>query len=92
MSVRHFNYRRRRHGISQRARITLGAALGGTILLQMIYPLVSGDTLRIITIATIYTGATAMVLHAYLSFGRKYASRYLLFTALFGYFIELLVV
>lgn len=90
MSVRHYNYRRRRQGISQRARLTLGAALGGTILLQMMYPLVSGTTLQVITIATIYIGAIAMVLHAYLSFGRKYASRYLLFTALFGYFIELL--
>ncbi len=90
MSVRHYNYRRRRHGISQRARFTLGTALALTILLQMIYPLVSGETLRIITIATIYVGATAMVLHAYLSFGAKYASRYLILAALFGYFIELL--
>lgn len=90
MSVRHYNYRRRRQGMSQRARMTLGAALALTILLQMVYPLVSGTTLQVITIATIYVGATAMVLHAYLSFGFKYASRYLLLAALFGYFIELL--
>lgn len=90
MSVRHYNYRRRRQGMSQRARMTLGAALALTILLQMIYPLVSGTTLQVITIATIYVGATAMVLHAYLSFGFKYASRYLILAALFGYFIELL--
>ena len=76
--------------MSQRARMTLGAALALTILLQMIYPLVSGTTLQVITIATIYVGATAMVLHAYLSFGFKYASRYLILAALFGYFIELL--
>ena len=76
--------------MSQRARMTLGAALALTILLQMVYPLVSGTTLQVITIATIYVGATAMVLHAYLSFGFKYASRYLLLAALFGYFIELL--
>lgn len=90
MSVRHYNYRRRRQGMSQRARITLGAALALTILLQMVYPLVSGTTLQVITIATIYVGATAMVLHAYLSYGLKYASRYLILAALFGYFIELL--
>lgn len=90
MSVRHYNYRRRRQGMSQRARMTLGAALALTILLQMVYPLVSGTTLQVITIATIYVGATAMVLHAYLSFGFKYASRYLVLAALFGYFIELL--
>jgi uncharacterized membrane protein len=76
--------------MSQRARITLGAALALTILLQMVYPLVSGTTLQVITIATIYVGATAMVLHAYLSYGFKYASRYLILAALFGYFIELL--
>ena len=76
--------------MSQRARMTLGAALALTILLQMVYPLVSGTTLQVITIATIYVGATAMVLHAYLSFGFKYASRYLILAALFGYFIELL--
>lgn len=90
MSVRHYTRRHRRHGISQRARITLGAVLALTILLQMSYPLISGEALRIITIATIYCGATAMVLHAYLSFGMKYASRYLIIVALFGYFIELL--
>ena len=90
MSVRHYNYRRRRHGISQRARFVLGAFLALTILLQMVYPLVSGNTLQIITILTIYVGATSMVLHAYLSYGMKYASRYLILAALFGYFIELL--
>lgn len=90
MSVRHYNYRRRRHGISQRARLVLGAVLALTILLQMVYPLVSGTALQIITIATIYVGATSMVLHAYLSYGMKYASRYLILAALFGYFIELL--
>jgi putative membrane protein len=90
MSVRHYNYRKRRLGISQRARVTLGIAIGLTILLQMSYPLVSGTTLQIVTIATIYIGATAMVLHAFLSYGIKYAWRYLLFAALFGYFIELI--
>lgn len=90
MSVRHYNYRRRRHGISQRARLVLGTVLALTILLQMAYPLVSGTTLQVITIVTIYVGATSMVLHAHLSYGMKYASRYLVLAALFGYFIELL--
>jgi uncharacterized membrane protein len=90
MSIRHYTPRRRRHGISQRARLTLGAALGSTIALQISYPLISGDALALITIVTVYMGALAMVLHAYLSFGIKYASRYLAIVALFGYFIELL--
>lgn len=90
MSIRHYTPRRRRHGISQRARVTLGSALALTILLQIAYPLTDGTLLQYITIATVYTGALAMVLHAYLSFGAKYAFRYLLIVALFGYFIELL--
>ena len=90
MSIRHYTPRRRRRGISQRARITLGATLALTILLQISYPLLDGEPLRIVTIATVLVGASAMVLHAYLSFGIKYASRYLIITALFGYFIELL--
>ena len=76
--------------MSQRARVTLGAVLGLTILLQMSYPLTDGELLRWITIATVLVGATSMVLHAYLSYGFKYASRYLIIVALFGYFIELL--
>lgn len=89
MSIRHYTPRRRRHGISQRARVTLGTTLALTILLQISYPLVSGKTLEVITIATVYMGALAMVLHAYLSYGFKYAWRYLVSVALFGYFIEL---
>ena len=90
MSIRHYTPRRRRRGISQRARVVLGGTLATTILLQMLYPLVDGTVLQYITIATVYVGALAMLLHAYLSFGIKYASRYLILTALFGYFIELL--
>jgi putative membrane protein len=76
--------------MSQRARVTLGATLGLLILLQMAYPLTNGELLRVITIATVLVGATSMVLHAYLSYGFKYAWRYLVIVALFGYFIELL--
>lgn len=90
MSIRHFTPRRRRRGISQRARVLLGAFLALTITLQISYPLTDGTLLQYITIATVYVGAATMVLHAYLSFGMKYASRYLILTALFGYFIELL--
>ncbi len=90
MSIRHFTPRRRRHGISQRARVALGGALGLTILLQIAYPLIEGELLRVVTIATIYVGATSMLLHAYLSYGVKYLLRYFPITVLFGYFIELL--
>lgn len=90
MSIRHYTPRRRRHGISQRSRIVLGGALGLTILMQVSYPLIDGEILRYITIATVVIGALSMALHAYLSFGAKYASRYLGMVLLFGYFIELL--
>jgi putative membrane protein len=68
----------------------LGGTLATTILLQMLYPLVDGTVLQYVTIATVYVGALAMLLHAYLSFGMKYASRYFILAGLFGYFIELL--
>ena len=90
MSIRHYTPRRRRRGISQRARVVLGAFLAFTILLQIAYPLTNGTVLQYITIATVYCGALTMLLHAYLSFGVKYASRYLLLAGLFGYFTELL--
>ena len=90
MSIRHYTPRRRRRGISQRARVVLGAFLALTILLQISYPLTDGTILQYITIATVYTGALTMLLHAYLSFGIKYAWRYLVLAGLFGYFIELL--
>lgn len=90
MSIRHYTPRRRRRGISQRARVTLGASLALTIFLQITYPLVHGTLLQYITIATVYMGALSMVVHAYLSFGPKYAWRYFILVVLFGYFIELI--
>jgi putative membrane protein len=64
--------------------------LAATIFLQILYPLVHGTVLEFITVATVYLGALSMLLHAYLSFGIKYASGYFILTLLFGYFIELL--
>lgn len=90
MSIRHYTPRRRRHGISQRASVALGGALALTLLQQMAYPLSDGELLRVITISSVLTGAIAMALHAYLSYGWKYVGRYLVLTLLFGYFIEFL--
>ncbi len=39
---------------------------------------------------TVFMGAISMVLHAYLSYGSRYALRYLAIVLLFGYFIELI--
>jgi len=89
MSIRHYNSRRnRRSGISHRAQVLLQTILGITILLQISYPLINGEALRVVTIATVYFSALTMVLHAFYSFGPKYVSIYLPITFLFGFGIE----
>ena len=91
MSIRHYSPRRnRRNGISFRSKTLLGIVLGITIGLQILYPLIDGEALRLVTIATIYVGALAMVIHGHLSYGAKYSTRYLPITALFGLGIEVL--
>jgi len=91
MSIRHYNPRRRRRGgISPKARNILFFIIGLTIALQISYPLIDGDALRWVTIATVYAGALAMVMHGHLSYGAKYSTRYLPITALFGLGVEVL--
>jgi putative membrane protein len=91
MSIRHYSPRRnRRRGISSRAQFFLNLTLGIAILLQVSYPLLNGESLRVVTIATVYWGAAAMALHALLAFGARYAFTYLGITLAFGYFIELI--
>ncbi len=89
MSIRQYNSRRnRRSGISHRAQVFLQTVLVISIALQISYPLTNGETLRLITIATVYFSALAMVLHAYYSFGSKYVGLYFPITLLFGFGIE----
>ena len=91
MSIRHYNPRRRRRGgISPKARNFLGALVALIILLQISYPLIEGESLRIVTIATVLVAALAMVVHGHLSYGIKYSSRYLPITFAFGLGIEVL--
>ena len=91
MSIRHYSPRRnRRRGISSRAQLFLNLTLAVAILLQVSYPLLNGEALRIVTIATVYWGAAAMALHALLAFGSRYTFTYLGITLAFGYFIELI--
>jgi putative membrane protein len=89
MSIRHYSPRRnRRRGISMRAMTFLYAVLGIAILLQISYPLLSGEPLRFITISTVYWGAGAMALHSLVTFGARYAFTYLLVTLAFAFMIE----
>ncbi len=91
MSIRHYNPRRRqRRGISDRSRLFLYLILSIALLLQVSYPLLEGEVLRVVTIATVYWGAAAMALHAMLSFGGRYALTYLVISLTFGFFIELI--
>ena len=91
MSIRHYNPRRRqRRGISDRLRLFLYLTLGVALLLQVSYPLLDGEALRVVTIATVYWGAAAMALHALLAFGGRYALTYLAISLSFGFFIELI--
>jgi putative membrane protein len=91
MSISHYNPRRRRRGgISPKASNFLFFFVGLFIALQISYPLINGDALRVVTIATIYVGAIARVIHGHLSYGAKYPTRYLPITALFGLGIEVL--
>lgn len=89
VSIRHYSPRRnRRTGISNRAQGLLSSILAIAIILQIIYPLVDGEPLRLITLAAIYFAAAAMVLHAYYSFGLRYAGTYLTVTFIFALAIE----
>jgi uncharacterized membrane protein len=58
------------------------------IALQMLYPFVHGQFLQVVTIIGIYAGALAMLLHAYYSFGMRYASTYLIVTFAFALLTE----
>ncbi|HEX7404431.1 MAG TPA: carotenoid biosynthesis protein [Candidatus Nanopelagicaceae bacterium] len=84
MSQRHYSPRgNRRTGISNRSQRFLNAVLAIAIILQIVYPLVNGEPLRIITLASIYFAAAAILLQAFFSFGIRYASTYLTVTFAF---------
>jgi len=89
MSIRDFTPRaNRRRTQSQRSRIFLGIVLAAAILLQIPYPLLDGKPLEVLTLLTVYFGAAAMLLHARMSYGSKFALTCLAITALFSLAIE----
>jgi putative membrane protein len=64
------------------------SALAVAITIQISYPLLDGNALRVITFATVLSASLAMALHALLTFGRKYVINYLLITLTFAFTIE----
>lgn len=89
MSIRHYSQRgNRRRGINPKAQALLLTIVAVAILLQISYPLLNGEALRVITIATVYWGAAAMSLHALLAYGPRYTFTYLSVTLIYAFIIE----
>lgn len=91
MSIRQFHPRgNNRRRFSAKQSIFLFGLLATTIFLQILYPLVHGGLLRMITILFVYCGALTMMAHAYLSYGLKYFSIYTSITFFFSLLVEIL--
>lgn len=89
MSIRHYSPRRNRRGrVSPAMNAALAAVLVIAISLQIAYPLIEGEALRLVTIAVVYWGAGAMLLHALVEYGSRYAFTYLGFTFFYALLIE----
>ena len=90
MSIRNYAPRRQRRGVSPFANGIQVGTMVAALFLQITYPLLSGEALRVVTIATVYFGAAAMFVHARLAYGWKYIRRYVLITLPFAFLIELI--
>ena len=89
MSVRNYRPRRdARRTISPGKNFILLAVLTVALGLQIAYPLSEGEALRLITIATVYWAAGAMLLHALFAYGFNYAIRFLLITFFYSLIVE----
>lgn len=89
MSIRQYSPRRNRRGqISPRSNALLTAVLAIAISLQIAYALIDGEALRLVTIGVVYWGAGAMLLHAIMAYGSRYAFTYLGFTFFYALLIE----
>ncbi|MFM7873689.1 MAG: carotenoid biosynthesis protein [Actinomycetota bacterium] len=89
MSIR--NYRPKpdsRRTITPWRNFTLVAVLTVALALQLSYPLIEGERLRLVTIATVYWAAGAMLLHALFAYGFTYAIRFLLITFTYALLVE----
>jgi putative membrane protein len=89
MSIRNYRPRRdARRSISPTKNFLLIAVLTVALALQISYPLAEDETLRLITIATVYWAAGAMLLHALFAYGWNYALRFLFITFFYALLIE----
>jgi putative membrane protein len=89
MSVRNFRPRRdSRRTITPLQNFLLLSVLTVALGLQIAYPITDGEVLRLITIATVYWAAGAMLLHAWFAYGISYAIRFLVITFLYALVVE----
>ena len=91
MSIRQYRPRNnRRRGVSANQSLGLYFLFALAIALQISYPLVSGDTLRYVTIFFVIAGALLMLVHALLSYGFKYFAIFGSVTFIFSLLVEIL--
>ena len=91
MSIRQYRPRNnRRRGISANQSIGLYLLFALAIGLQISYPLVSGYTLRYVTILFVIAGALLMLVHSLLSYGFKYFAIFGSVTFIFSLLVEIL--
>ena len=89
MSLRQFYPKRsNRKGLSSWKLFLLYSVLIIAIGLQISYPLINGEALRVVTIATVYWAAGAMLLHALFAYGSLYAFTLLFVTFPYALLIE----
>jgi uncharacterized membrane protein len=89
MSLRQFYPKRNsRHQVSSWKIAILYLATAIAIVLQISYPLIDGEALRIVTIATVYWAATAMCIHALLAYGIKYTLIFIATTFTYALIVE----
>jgi len=89
MSLRQFYPKRNsRRPVSTWKLLALYSTLVVAIGLQISYPLIDGENLRVVTIATVYWAAAAMIIHALLSYGITYASIFVSITFTCALIIE----
>ena len=89
MSLRQFYPRKNmRRQVAGWKLFVLYATLVVAIGLQISYPLIEGESLRLVTIATVYWAAAAMFLHAILAYGVIYALQFLFITYTYALLVE----
>ena len=84
-------FRPRKYSRRSASRKQLGLlyfAVLAAIGLQISYPLVHGDVLLDVTLATVYVGAAAMIFHAFLVYGPLFSITFTIITFAYGLGIE----